>query len=155
MPPRHAAACVMSDGGKESPIFSSESSGYLLKAYVDQTISKEHAVLMIEDFDAKWFQALATRFPASLDVRFLAQHVLRMGELKASYDLHNSLFDGYKNLVSRVDAEISRRLAGTTADSDRHSRHIDGRVARYGHDAGPVHTAASGVDGYRLKQFSK
>jgi hypothetical protein len=111
--------------------------------------------LIIEDIDARWFQTLATLFPTSLDVRFLAQHVLRVGELKATYDSHDSLSDGYRMLVSRVSAEISRRLPVTAVYRDYSCRHIDGYVTKYGINAVPVHTIYPGEHGYRWEQFSK
>jgi hypothetical protein len=154
MPSRHARACLMSDGGQDIIVSFPQDLNYLLGG-LDGLDRTEHTVLIIEDIDAGWFQALATQFPASLDIRFLAQHVLRMGEVKATYDSHDSLRDGYRTLVGRVDAEISRRLPGTTVNSDSHSQHIDGYVARYGIDSGPVWTTAPGKDGYRWEVFSK
>lgn len=154
MPLRHARGYLLSDGGLDNYSSSSDQSASLLSE-LDNLDHTEHAVLIIEDFDAVWFRVLATRFSASLDVRFLAQHVLRMGELKATYGGLNSLCDGYRTLVSRVDAEIWRRLSGTTIDRDHHYQHIDGWFSRYGINAGPVRMTAPEVDGYRLEGFSR
>jgi hypothetical protein len=154
MPPRRARACLMSDGGQDIIVSLPQDLSHLLGGLhgLDRT---DHAVLIVEDIDAGYFQALTTQYPASLDVRFLAQHVLRMGELATTYEFHDSLRDEYRALVSRVDAEISRRLPGTTVDGNSHCRHIDGFVSRYGINSRPVQTAASGKDGYRLEMFSK
>jgi hypothetical protein len=123
---------------------------------LDNLNHTDHAVLIIEDLNAMWFQALVTRFPASLDVRFLAQHILRLGELKATYDFHNSLCEGYTTLVGLVDAEISRRLSGTTAHKDYYCRHIDGRVSRtVMNDKDFVCIAAPKNDEYRLESLSE
>ena len=85
----------MSGAGQESVEDSSGYSKNMIRHYIDRFVQKGHAVLIIEDIDAEWYQALAARFPGSLDVRFLAQHVLRQGELRATYDSHEYLRDGY------------------------------------------------------------
>lgn len=98
---------------------------------------------------------MAARFPASLNVRFLAQHVLRLGELKAIYDWHDSMPHGYETLVSRVDAEISRRLSDTAVNEDYDCQHIDGCVARHGINDKSVQAAFLGAAGYRWERFIK
>jgi hypothetical protein len=147
-----ATACLVSDGGLEIYSSSPDQSTSLLSE-LDNLDHKEHAALIIEDVDAVWFHALATRFPASLNVRFLAQHVLCMGDLKATYDPHGSLRDEYETLIRRVDAEISQRLSGTTVDRDHQCQHIDGWFRRYGTNAGSIQITALRVDGYRLEGF--
>jgi hypothetical protein len=151
MPYRHARALLMSDGGT---VHRSESLRYLLKVF-DRLTRTDHDVLVIEDIDAERFRALATHFPASLNVRFLAHHVLRLGELKAIYDWHDSMRDGYETLVSRVDAEISRRLSDTAVNKDYDCQHIDGRVARHGINDGSVQKASPRANGYRWETFTK
>lgn len=155
MPIRHAFASVISDGGQDYTALEPDMVfGLDPEDQLSPLDGAGHAVLIIEEFDALWFHALAKQFPASLNVRFLAQHVLRLGELKATCDLHDSLCDGYKTLVSRVDAEISRRLTGPAANRDRHSQHINGSVSRYGINSGPLRMAITGVEGYRWEQFN-
>jgi hypothetical protein len=151
---RCARACLVSDGGLENDSSSPDQPTSLLSE-LDNLSHKEHAVLIIEDIDAVCFHALTTRFPASLDVRFLAQHVLRLGELKATYDFYDSLCDEYRTLVSRVDAEIWRRLPDTTVNRDHQCQHIDGFFRRYGTDIGPLQMTAPEVDGYRLEGFCR
>jgi len=131
MPSRHPRAYLMSDGGLSL-------SSYLPRQ-LDYLTQSDIAVLIIEDIDAYWFQALATRYPASLDVRFLAQHALRQGDLEAAYDFPGSLLSGYKLLVSRVDAEISRRQLGTTVYRDPHRRHINRVISGTTIEARPVY----------------
>ena len=111
--------------------------------------------MIIEDIDAECYQTLATRFPASLDVRFLAQHVLRLGDLKVTYDFNDSLENEYRTLVSRADAEISRRLSDTTVNRDPHRQHIDGRIAKNGINARPVQSISPEGYEYRPETFSK
>lgn len=157
MPSRHPTACLMSGAGQRSVEDSWPNSENMIqwRHCIDRFIEKGHAVLIIEDIDAKWYQALAARFPESLDVRFLAQHVLRQGELRVTYDSHISLGDGYRTLVSQVDAEISRRLAGTSVQRDHRSRHIDGRISKSPISAVRFHRTDPTADGYRkevLKQ---
>lgn len=154
MPSRHATACLMSGAGQESV---EDSSGYsiMMRRCIDRFVQKGHAVLIIGDINAEWYHALAARFPKSLDVRFLAQHVLRQGELRAIYDSPESLRDGYKTLVDRVDAEISRRLSGTTVHRDHRSRHIDGQISRSIVNAGPVHRTTPAANGYRKEVLRK
>ena len=84
MPPRCARACLMSDGVDIviGHPFSTE-----MQDALNGLTRTAHAVLIIEDIDAWWSQALITQFPASLDVRFLAQHIIRLGNLGTRYDL--------------------------------------------------------------------
>jgi hypothetical protein len=145
----------MSGAGQESVEDSSGYSENMIRHYIDRFVQKGHAVLIIEDIDAEWDQALAARFPGSLDVRFLAQHVLRQGELRATYDSHESLRDEYTTLVSRVDAEISRRLSGTAVHRDNRSRHIDGQISRPIVKVGPVHQTTPKANGYRKEVLRK
>ena len=149
MPSRHATACLMSGAGQESIEDSSGYSENMIRHCIDRFVQKGHAVLIIEDIDAMWYQALAARFPESLDVRFLAQHVLRQGELRATYDYTLPLYDEYRTLVSRVDAEISRRLSGTSVQRDHRSRHIDGQISRYIIKTGRSRRTDPTADGYR------
>lgn len=123
--------------------------------YLDHLTRKEHAVLIIEDIDASWFQVLAARFPASLDVRFLAQHVLRQGELKATYFHREFMYDSYRTLVSRVDAKIWRRLPPSCDPRNFRSRHIDGRILRTIAHAGPVQETNVPEHWYRNETLSK
>lgn len=128
MPSRHTRAYLMSDRLLESFSSSPDQSIDLL-GKLDNFDHTKHAVLIIEDIDAVWFHALAAPYAESLDVKFLAQHVLRLGELRATYKTHYGLGDGYRALVARVDAELSRRITHTTT-VPRHCCHIDGHVDR-------------------------
>lgn len=152
MPPRCARACLMSDGVDIviGHPFSTE-----MQDALNGLTRTAHAVLIIEDIDAWWSQALITQFPASLDVRFLAQHIIRLGNLGTRYDLRNFQYEEYGMLVSRVDAEISRRLSRATVNRDLYCRHVDGHVARYGIDTGTIQMTARGKYGYRWERFDK
>lgn len=134
MPSRTARACLLPDGRLIKKYSSSlEQSTYgheqLLKG-LDDLGRMDHAVLIIEDIDATWLHTLGTRYPESLDVKFLAQHVLRLGGLEATYDTHNYLGDGYRALVKRVDAQIPRKLPGNTVRDDYRGHHIDVHIYR-------------------------
>lgn len=122
-PSQCARACLLSDNVLEIhsnyPIRTSPSLNptSLLRKLVNLDHT-EHAVLVIDDINAERFQAPATWFPKSLDVKFLAQHVLRLSELNATYRTHDGLVDECKALAAQVDAELSRRLPPTTARRD-------------------------------------
>ena len=88
MPPRHSKACLLSDRGLETYVNSSRLSTDLLSD-LDDLNCMEHAVLIIEEMDAVWFHALATRYPESLDLMFLAQHIVRLGAFKDTYERHS------------------------------------------------------------------
>ena len=153
MPSRHPRAYLMSDGGLYHYSPSLEWSADFLSE-LDHLLQSDMAVLIIEDIDAYWFQALATRYPASLDVRFVAQHVLRQGGLSATYDSHEHLREAYQTLVSRVDAGISRRQSDTTAYKDLHCRHINGRISRATTEVGPDHVTCPEMD-YRVEMLTQ
>ena len=127
MPSRLATTCVMSDDGEVYSVCSTDSKARI-DSCLDRLTRKEHAVLIVEDVDASCFQVLVARFPASLDAKFLAQHVLRLGGLKTTYGTHDGLGDEYRALVARVDAELSRRLSRTAARQD--CCHLDGHIYR-------------------------
>jgi hypothetical protein len=89
------------------------------------------AVLIIEDIDAVWYHALAARCPSSLDVKVLAQHILRRGDLRTTYESLDYMGAEYSELVSEVDEEIWRRSSRSSASKNHHGFHIDGLVSRF------------------------
>jgi hypothetical protein len=110
--------------------------------------------LIIEECDADWFHTLATTFSNLLDVRFVAQHVLRTGEFSVTYQTLKQLEVGYRQLVRRVDAEISRRSLGTAVPGKHRGLHLDGRIIwdQQGHDR-DLWPLFSPKDGYRKEIF--
>jgi hypothetical protein len=142
----------MSDGGLNIYSTFPNQLTHLLSE-LDNNNHKEYAALIIEDIDQVYFQALATRFAASLDVRFLAQHVLHLGKLITTSEPHDGLGDLYRALVARVDEELSRRLSPTTFPRD--CCHIDGHIySSTIYDSGPMWQVGKPVsvgNGYRTE----
>jgi hypothetical protein len=87
---RHGRACLMSEGGVEEYNYFIGGTTHLLDV-LDTLDRTEHAVLIIEGMNAWWYHTLATRYHNSLDVKFLAQHVLRLGELEVKYETRGNL----------------------------------------------------------------
>jgi hypothetical protein len=140
----------MSEGGVEEYNYFIGGTTHLLDV-LDTLDRTEHAVLIIEGMNAWWYHTLATRYHNSLDVKFLAQHVLRLGELEVKYETRGNLGVEYMKLVGRVDAEISRRVSGSRVPKDYRSRHMDVYIypstEKYLDATGKMITP--GVDGYR------
>ena len=91
--------------------------------------------MIIQDIDAEWCHTLATRYPKSLDMKFLAKHVLRLGDIGATYEKQNgfgdeysSLHDEYEALIEEVDTNLTQAIMSTKVCEGGRGCHIDGQM---------------------------
>jgi hypothetical protein len=80
-----------------------------LLQHIDDLDPQDHAVLIIEDINAEFYHLLCTRYSTSLDAEFLAQHILRLADLKTSFgpdrDNTHELERAFSELVRDVRAK--------------------------------------------------
>jgi hypothetical protein len=137
-----------------SPLQAGDGPTYLLNK-VNNLSRTGYAVLVIEDINAVWYHALAARCPSSLDVKVLAQHILRRGDLRTTNESLDYIGAEYSELVSEVGEGIWRRSSRSSVCKNHHGFHIDGLVSRFDElTMGPttIKTFHS-YDGYRDEAF--
>jgi hypothetical protein len=107
-----------------------------LLQHIDDLDPQDHAVLIIEDINAEFYHLLCTRYSTSLDAEFLAQHILRLADLKTSFgpdrDNTHELERAFSELVRDVSAKISRTHLAFSNGRHLRGRHIDGIIGIQG-----------------------
>jgi hypothetical protein len=123
---------------------------------IDDLDGQDHAVLVIEDMNDEMYQLLCARYPGSLAIAFLAQHVLRLADLRCSIDSDDGKMDRLANayfaLVDHIQGMISQKSFGISNEHFR-GHHIDGSIGTL-FDS----TASTGFgrqSGYRWEYFKK
>lgn len=92
---------------------------------VDQSKSSDHLVLVIEDIDDEWCEALCTRYPKSINRKFLLEHILgfSLGRRELPYDPDDiGLSESMAIDLERLDRTFPYLSDSTT---ERLGRHID------------------------------
>ena len=92
---------------------------------VDHSKSADHLVLVIEGIDDEWCEALCTRYPKSINRKFLLEHILgfRLGRRELPYDPDDiGLSESMAMDLERLDRTFPCLSDSTT---ERLGRHID------------------------------
>jgi hypothetical protein len=56
-----------------------------------KTKPSENAVLVIDDIDDEWCEALCTKYPHAINRKFLLEHILGLESVRRGQDIHDSL----------------------------------------------------------------
>lgn len=92
---------------------------------VDQSKSADHFVLVIEDIDDEWCEALCTKYPKSINLKFLLEHILgiRLERREFPYGPDDvGLSESMAIDLERLDRAFPSLLDSTT---EKFGRHID------------------------------
>jgi hypothetical protein len=115
--PRETRWCVVSNGEHrvdrdlDFMYWRMQSGTADLLQQIDELDPQDHAALVIEDVDAELYHKLFARYSTSLDAEFLAQHVLRLADLRGTHDIDHAcipeLYHAFFELMTDVRAMLS------------------------------------------------
>jgi hypothetical protein len=136
--PRERRWCVVSDGEHrvdrdlDFMYWRMQSGTADLLQQIDELDPQDHAALVIEDIDAELYHKLFARYSTSLDAEFLAQHVLRLADLRGTHDIDHACipepYNAFFELVTDVRAMLSRTCSGFYRGQHFRGHHIDGEI---------------------------
>jgi hypothetical protein len=125
-----------------------------LRKYIDDLDPQDHAVLIVEDINAELYHTLCARYSSSIDAEFLAQHVLRLADLRGTFNFDNDDFGrAFFKLGSHVRATLSRTYSGPPDGQHLRGHHIFGEIEPQ--LVSKMRTCWEPGPGYRSETFKK
>lgn len=89
---------------------------------IDSSDWSHTGLLIVEDIDEKWCDALRSRYSHSLDLPFLLCHIARAGDIGDEFD--KASLDAYETFLYNVQEELDRTPASSIRN-DRLAMHLD------------------------------
>lgn len=89
---------------------------------IDSSDWSHTGLLIVEDIDKKWCDALCSKYPHSLDLPFLLCHLVRAGDMGDSFD--RASLDTYETFLYNVQEELDRTPASSIRN-DQLAMHLD------------------------------
>lgn len=84
---------------------------YMSKVHVGRTKPSENAVLVIDDIDDEWCEALCTIYPHAINRKFLLEHILGLESARRAKDTHDRLsLEPQPELSEVVDLDTLDRM---------------------------------------------
>lgn len=96
--------------------------------HMGKTKPSEHAVLIIDDIDDEWCEALCTKYPHAINKKFLLEHILGLESARRAKDIHDSLsFELQPELNEAVDLDTVDRIFPCLMNAHEESfgEHVD------------------------------
>jgi len=96
--------------------------------HIGKMKSSDHGVLVINDVDDEWCEALCTKFPHAINRKFLLEHILGLENVRRTQDVHDQLsLERQLELSEVVDLEPLDRMFPClmNVEKERFGDHID------------------------------